>query len=92
MSETKRFFELDDDGHIQYILVAVDLDHAKSLLRESGCLFGPDEVSLDKATTLTWTEMPAEKVARKIRCHTQDERGVICLADASIGDWFCSEW
>lgn len=91
-SGPKRFFELDDDGCIFYFIVARDLDHAKDLMRESKSLFGPDEVRFDEATTLTWTEMAVADVAKKTRCHTQDDRGTIPLADANVGEWFCTEW
>ncbi len=90
----KRYFMLDDSGHVQYFIVATDLLHAKQVMRESHCLFGPLEVSFDQASpeVLTWTQMSADDVAKKARCHTDDERGTIALVDAQIGDWFCTEW
>jgi hypothetical protein len=88
----KRFFHLDDDGHVTYLIVAVDLIAAKEILRSHGVTFGQEETPLDDATSLTWTEMTPEQVATKQRCHTEDERGVIALADANVGDWFSSEW
>lgn len=88
----KRFFHLDDDGCIWYLVVARDLEHAKQTLREVHCLFGPAESPMDAADTLTWTEMDAARVSGYRRCATQDDRGVIALADAEIGDWFSSEW
>ena len=72
--------------------MARDIDHAKELFRKAGTLFGPDEVNIDAATTLEWTELTHDEAARKTRCHTEDERGIIALADAALGDWFCSEW
>ena len=91
MINVKRFFRLDD-GCVSYLLVARDLDHAKQLLRESNCMFGPGELPLDAAATLTWSEMDAAQVVQKQRCHTEDARGCIPLAEADVGDWFCSEW
>jgi hypothetical protein len=83
---------VDDDGHIQYSLVARDVEHVKELFRAAGTLFGPYEVGVDAATTLEWSELTHQEAALKTRCHTEDDRGVIAPADANIGDWFCSEW
>lgn len=88
----KRFFYVDDDGCIDYHMVARDMDHAKAMFRKAGVTFGPDEVPIDQATTLEWTELTPEQAAERKRCHTEDDRGIISLADAQIGDWFCSEW
>lgn len=99
----KRFFQLDDEG-TYYLVVSTSLEGAKQLLRDSHCVFGHDEAVfdaaafgrdeaiLDEAATLVWTELAPEQVAKKLRCHTEDERGVIKLSDANIGDWFSSEW
>ena len=88
----KRFFELDDNGDIHYLLVALDLNGAKALLLASGSTFGREETSLEAAEGLTWTELTAAEVAKVTRCHTEDDRGVIALSDACVGDLFCSEW
>jgi hypothetical protein len=87
----KRFFKLEDEGTC-YLVVSTSLEGAKQLLRESHCVFGHEETALDAASTLVWTELAPEQVAKKLRCHTEDERGVIKLSDANIGDWFSSEW
>lgn len=87
----KRFFRLEDN-EIYYLVVASSLEHAKELMRTTHCVFGRDEASFDAATSLAWTELAPNQVAQKQRCHTEDERGVIKLADADIGDWFSSEW
>jgi hypothetical protein len=87
----KRFFKLDDGG-IYYLVVASSMEHAKQLMRESQCVFGPDEDAFDAAAGLVWTVLSPDQVAQKQRCHTEDDRGVIKLADANIGDWFSSEW
>lgn len=55
---TKRFFRVDDDGHVQYSMVARDEEHAKELFRVAGVLFGPDEVGIDKATPMTTPVTP----------------------------------
>jgi hypothetical protein len=86
------FFRLDDNGCVFYHLVALDLDGAKALLRASGSTFGSAETSLDAAEGLTWTELTPAEVVKIARCHTEDDRGVIALSDARVGDWFCSEW
>jgi hypothetical protein len=87
----KSFFKLDDDG-IYYWVVSSSLEHAKQLMRESQCVFGPAECAFDVAAGLVWTALSPEQVAQKQRCHTDDDRGVIKRADANIGDWFSSEW
>jgi hypothetical protein len=95
----KRFFQLDDEG-TYYLVVSTSLEGAKQLLRESHCVFGHEEAAFDAAAfgrdegfpALVWTELAPEQVAKKLRCHTENERGVIKLSDADIGDWFSSEW
>ena len=88
----KKFFELDDNGDAQYLIVATDLDHAKRIMRDSGIEFGDPPQPLDDAAGITWSELPPDAVAKKARCHTEDHRGIIRLADADVGDYFCSEW
>jgi hypothetical protein len=88
---SKCFFQLDDEG-TYYLVVATGLEQAKQLMRESRRVFGRNESALDTATGLIWTELGPEQVAKKLRCNTEDERGVIKLPDANIGDWFSSEW
>jgi hypothetical protein len=61
-------------------------------MRGTHCGFGPKDSSFDAATGLIWTVLSPDQVAQKLRCHTEDDRGVIKLADADIGDWFSSEW
>ncbi len=82
MTTDKRFFKLDDDG-TYYLVVASSLTQAQKLMAATCCEFGHGAV---------WSELTLEQVAQKQRCHTEDERGVIKLAEASIGDWFSSEW
>jgi hypothetical protein len=89
----KRFFVATDDSYVDYTVVAVDLDHAKNVLRDSGVEFGDPSVTLDKAH-LDWSEIPLQR-ARAIRCQTAESdnnRGVIPLAEADIGEWFCTEY
>jgi hypothetical protein len=88
----KRFFELDDDGEVQYFVVALDLEHAKIIIRRHGVEFGYPSQPLDKATGIEWRELTAERASAMKKCHTEDKRGVITLADANLGDWFCTEW
>lgn len=87
-----RFFKCDDNGDVIYTICAIDLDHAKNILRRAGVEFGgyPSQ-PLDRAVDLEWSEYPPEKVARMI-CFTEDERGTISLAQARIGEWYSTEW
>ena len=82
MTTDKRFFKLDDDG-IYYLVVASSLAQAQQLMAATFCEFGHGAV---------WSELTHEQVDQKHRCHTEDERGVVKLAEADIGDWFSSEW
>ncbi len=92
MVDEKRFFRIDDDGHVEYFVVARDLDHAKEIVGKAGFEYGQEGVTFDKATALTWTEMSPTQVASRARCYTEDHRGMIPLTDAVIGDIFCTEW
>jgi hypothetical protein len=98
----KRFW-LVEDGGVEWSIVANDRDHAIALLRDLGAEWeiwdsGTRSVSvvgIDRALAMdeAWIrELEPEEVARRQRCHTEDERGVIPLAEAAIGDLFCSEW
>lgn len=82
----KRFFQLDHDG-AYYLVVAPSLEFAKSIMESSHC-----EFSLDSVINLVWSELTPDQVTQKQRCHTEDDRGIIKLTDADIGDWFSSEW
>lgn len=89
----KRFFVATDDGDVDYSVVATDLDHAKNILRESGVEFGDPGRPLDEAN-LEWSEMSLER-AQQVRCQTAEsdnDRGVIPLSEADLGEWFCSEY
>lgn len=89
----KRYFVLDDD-YASYYVVATDLNHARSLIRDSGAEFGDPSAPLDQAEArgdVWWKEIGVE-AAGKMQGRTEDERGTILLADANIGEWFCSEY
>ncbi len=91
----RRFFHLDDEGNVSWWIVATDVEHAKRILREMGAEFGQDGVFLDEAERqglVEWEEMDAERVARVLRCHRDEDGDTRPLADCEMGDSFCSEW
>lgn len=88
----KRFFLLEDDGELRFYVVAIDLNNAKDIIRKSGIEFGSPSAQLDQASDLSWSELSEDRVDRTTKCHTEDERGIIKLRDAAIGDYFCNEW
>jgi hypothetical protein len=99
----KRFWIADDHGNYYWIGVAVDREHFVTLLRMLGAQweievdgrYAPDQgIDVMIAHNLVEVrELTAEILATTYRrCHTEDERGVIPLTDARIGDLFCSEW
>ena len=88
----KRFFRLAEDDCVYYFIVARDLEHAKTIIRDTQIEFGDPGLTLDQASGLAWSELTPEQIAKLTKCHTEDDRGVIALADADLGDWFCSEW
>ena len=95
----KRYFIADQAGNYWWVGVARDRRHFIELLGEQGAEFEAeteiDPVGIRDAIAMgivTVRELGAEEVARRQRCHTEDERGVIPLAEAAIGDLFCSEW
>lgn len=96
----KRFFRITDGG-ADWSVVAIDREHAVSIMRDMGATWEADtdvgcvDVGIDVAINhqlVDVTEMSLEDVERQLRCHTEDDRGVIPLAQARIGDAFCSEW
>jgi len=98
----KRFFIADDHGDYWWIGVARDRDHFVELLRQQGAewevdvegRYAPDQ-GIDVVLEIGLVEvreLRPDEVARRKRCHTEDERGVIPLSEAAIGDLFCSEW
>ena len=102
----KRFFRVRVDvDATHWAVVARDVEHCKQILREIGMQWETDErvpdqptyvcVAIDDAIRLgiaEITEYSPERLAEIKRCHTEDERGVIPLTDARLGDAFCSEW
>ena len=88
-----KWFKCEDDGATWWV-VAVNIEHAKEILRRNCDAFGQDGVSYDKAD-LEWSELTAEQAAKVTRCHreTRDGKGeVVPLNQCYIGDAFCSEW
>ena len=98
---SRRFFIADDPGQ-HWIGVARDRDHFIDLLEQQGAEWEGyllDELQtygVREALALEEVEIreltPDEVATKHQRCHTEDERGVIPLAEAAIGDLFCSEW
>lgn len=92
----KRFFRFEDAkyGEPYYIVVAVDLDHAKRILRESQVEFGDPSLPLDQLPpgAYEWSEIHADRAATKMVDFNEDGRGRIPLAECAVGDWFCSEY
>jgi hypothetical protein len=96
---TKRFFEADNGS--TWSVVARDREHAIKLLVEAqadwegyvdgGLVTLPFDQALARGEA-ELDEMTPSQVARKLRCHTEDERGCIPLSEAAIGDLFCSDW
>jgi hypothetical protein len=91
----KRFFRLDDDG-LYWLVVANDEAHAIEVMGTAEWeLHDGQLVQTARALELghvSIVELEPLAAARHTRCHTEDERGVIPLVDAAIGDAFCSEW
>lgn len=92
----KKFFQgWFDDGNIHYTFCAKDVAHCVQLLKDSGVEFFDDidgsTVVPVEAKKVEWRPIGLER-ANEIRCHTEDERKTIKLADAHLGEWFCSEW
>lgn len=90
----RRFFECHDGG-ADWIVVARDLEHAQSLLREIEAGFGSHGLPYDAAMRqgiLAWEEMTSEQVAKRTRCSREDGNPPFPLSEAVIGDLFCSEF
>lgn len=85
-----RHFECDDDG-CQWFIVAVNLEHAKEILRRNCDAFGQNGVPFDQAE-LIWTELSTEVVSKKMKCWRDDSVEPTPLAQCHIGEAFCSEW
>lgn len=98
----RRFFIADDFGDYWWIGIARDRDHFIQLLRDQGAEWEVEvdgryahDQGIDVALAIGMVEvreLRPDEVARRRRCHTEDERGVIPLSEAAIGDLFCSEW
>ena len=92
----KRFFVVDDGG-ASYYLVARDLDHAKSLLRDHGIEFTDDSgesapIDDPRFESLEWLELSLEVAKKKIVTLGDSGAGPKSpLADCAIGEFFTSE-
>jgi hypothetical protein len=91
----KKYFGVDDGG-AEYIIVARDVEHAKQVIRDHGIEFTKedgDSAPIDDPAfaSLSWDEIPPERAAA-LKVSVDDGRASIPLADAELGDFFCSEW
>lgn len=85
-----RYFQCQDDG-ADWFIVAVNLDHAKAILRRQCDAFGQEGVPFDQAE-LTWTELPPDVVSQKLKCWRDDAVEPTPLSQCHLGETFCSEW
>ena len=83
----RKFFLCEEDGADWYV-VALDLEHAKKILRDSGYEFGQEGVPFDLAD-LTWSELTSDRLGGQYR---RDDGSVSPLLDANLGESFCSEY
>lgn len=89
----KRFFKFEIDG-ATYWVVAVDLDNARDVLRESGAEFGQEGESLDSATERGLVSSK-EITGTRVKVDTSEDdrgRGMIPLSECDLGEWFTSEY
>lgn len=80
-----RFFHFDDG--VSWYVVAVDPDHAKNILRKSGCEFGEDAKPFDQVDVAIHELTQAE--ADDLWCGG-DRPGF--LGGKEIGTYWCTEW
>jgi hypothetical protein len=97
MTDTKRYFTVDDGG-CDYTIVARDVEHAKQIMRDSGVEFTKedgDSAPVDDPAfdSLEWVELLGERLY-KIRVHQDDNASgpTVPLIDCNLGDWFSSEF
>jgi hypothetical protein len=93
---TKRFFKFDIDG-ASYWVAAVDLPHARRVLRESGTEFGQEGRPFDetKENGLVTEQELSHEQAFKTRCDSSEDgkgHGTIPLSECELGEWFSSEY
>jgi hypothetical protein len=94
----KRFFIADQDGCYHWLGCATDRGHFILLLGDCDDAWeteAGESVDINEALAMGIVEiheLTGDELARRQRCHTEDERGVIPLSEAAIGDLFCSEW
>ena len=91
---SKRFFRCDDHGNNIYFVVDEDqdADYCLLVLRRQ---WGEHSLGADEpgGKPLIWMEMTRDQ-ASLIYCNTDEDergRGRITLADADIGEFYCTE-
>lgn len=86
----QRYFQCEDNG-CTYSFVALDLDHAKRLLAESGTVtVAESDAAYPGIEPVEWTEIDAERAARLNCDDMEGRRGP--LTSFGPGDWFSSEY
>lgn len=81
----KRFFEYSD-GCAAYVFVARSLEDAQKILADAGIV---DPAAPEDYKDYEWRERPK---GGGQTFHTDDERGVVFMADLDFGDWGCNEF
>lgn len=90
LTHGQRYFRCDDNG-CDYTFVALDLDHAKRLLAESGTVtVAESDAGYPGIVRVEWSEMDAERAARMTCDDMEGHRGP--LTEFGPGDWFSSEY
>ncbi len=97
-ASSNRYFLADNNGYVDYTIVATDLEHAQRILREDnrGIVYmteGDEETSDFDLADLRWREISAAE-ARERNVHANDGSmpDPRPLDTFEPGDWFCSEW
>lgn len=86
----QRYFRCEDNG-CDYTFVALDMDHAKRLLAESGtATVAESDAGWPGVDPVEWSEMSTERAANYMCNDDNGRRGP--LTTFGPGDWFSSEY
>lgn len=97
MTADKHFFHVDDGG-ASYYLVALDLTHAKQLLRDAGVELTTADgysypIDAPQVAGTEWREISAQDAARKrVWLGADGSPPQSVLSACEVGDWFSSEF